>query len=90
MVELESSTSKVAQLQIGKSKYLINCEKCVEHGSWSSSETSETNHIIFSWTNKWKVRLKVLQDLLCWLLLINVLEDERTFFRHLKSQERKM
>ena len=33
MVELESSTSKVAQLQIGESKYLINCEKGVEHGS---------------------------------------------------------
>ena len=32
MVELESSTSKVAQLQIGKSKYLIYREKCVEHG----------------------------------------------------------
>ena len=34
MVELESSTSKVAQLQIGKSKYLIYCEKCaLEHGA---------------------------------------------------------
>ena len=56
MVELESSTSKVAQLQIGKSKYLIFCEKCaLEHGAWSG----QTNHfdIIFSGSTNAKLAL---------------------------------
>ena len=81
MVELESSTSKVAQLQIGKSKYLIFCEKCaLEHGAWSG----QTNHfdIIFSGSTNAKLAFAPVDK--CFFLWMN-----KAFFRMLKPRKKK-
>ena len=80
MVELESSTSKVAQLQIGKSKYLIFCEKCaLEHGAWSG----QTNHfdIIFSGSTNAKLALAPVDK--CFFM------NEQSFFSHVKAKKEK-